>query len=241
VDTSIFDVDHPIVLDDGAAALWSRGAPAPLLVAALSRPGTRVLQMSDSRVELIVLAALLGAEALVRTDSPTAASAAELNAVCVQSVEQEPRDVDLLIVDDEPVPQHCVDAVLLCIGGAEISDGRIRVDVIESDVVVDHGAPPPSPHLRVPPARLEEVVTRTEHATDAFIGRRPNRWANHAFASSMRLVDNYRTASLERDALAVADIRRAHAQMRQAREELLAVRRSRSWRYTRFLRQLSGP
>jgi len=242
VDTSIFDVDNPIILDDGdTRALWDRHPPAALLVAALSRPGLRVLQVGDDRPELIVLAALLGAEAKFTTGAVGVTDIAMLNAVNVQPVSPGFGGLNLVIVNNAPIPPGSAGAVVLCNGSADASDSRVRVDVIASEVVVSTSAPPSAAHLLVPADRLEEVVTRTKHAAYAFSERQPNRWASQALESSMRLADKHRVASVERDARATEEVRRAQAQMRQAREELRAVRHSRSWRYTRFLRQLSGP
>ena len=91
------------------------------------------------------------------------------------------------------------------------------------------------------PEQVEDVVARVKHAVDAFTHRRPNPWGLNATSSALRWAQECQKQAQGAAEQADAEVARAHDQMRQAREELRGVRSSRSWRYTRFLRRMSGP
>jgi hypothetical protein len=233
VEYGVFAVDRPVVtLDDlDGPPLWERDAPAPLLLASLVGPGTRVLDEDAADPTLIVLAALLDGEAGTLRSGDVAARCAELNGVQLAKP-SEWTVPDVLI--DRGADSDVEAPIVLCMRQCR-HDSKVRLDVVGDAVVID-GPPRSGVHLCVDRERADVTAQAVSAAAHAFAVRQVDPWADRAHRAALGAVQQARQETRSSAAMAQEKAQRAFDQMQQALDELRAVRASRSWRYTAVLR-----
>lgn len=229
----VFAVDRPVVtLDDlDGPPLWERDAPAPLLLASLVGPGTRVLDQDAADPTLIVLAAMLEGEAGTLRSGDVAARCAEINGVQIAKT-NDWASLDVLI--DRGAGSDVEAPIVLCMRQCR-HNNKVRLDVVGDAVVID-GPPQPGVHLCVDRDRAEVTAQAVGAAAQAFAGRQVDPWADRAQRAALGAIQQARQETRSSAAVAQEKAQRAFDQMQQALDELRAVRASRSWRYTAVLR-----
>lgn len=238
----VFDVDYPVVLADDpqTAAVWDRMAPAPLMVAALSGPESRVLELNATDGLLSILAAALGSAVTVTTEqSEVVLRNAALNDVDVTVAREHTsgESLDLVIVHDQRAWVPLTVGAVIATGRVTI-DGLHRVDLIDQRLEVD-ACDDDRPHLLVDTQGLDTAVQRLQVAAAAFADRQRDSWVTRSVSAALRRAQQAEQAAERTSSVSQQDVRRAHDQMREALAELRAMRASRSWRYTEPIRQWS--
>lgn len=238
VDTSVFGIDHLVtLLPDGGPATWDGCDPGSLVTAVVRQlypGGVHDVGTPDGRLALL-------AKVLVPAQPATAWTALPAHAAQIrENAHLNAADIEVTdLADFAAGPSACLiivrspahlspalagnpHAILLLNTGAEAAPGY-------SVVGLDSGG---AATLLVRDTERDITADALATGTEALAQRAdpdvvPAQLANRSVESALRLVAKQQQ-----------EVDRARDQMRSARDACEAMRQSRSWRMTRFLRRL---
>lgn len=262
MDTSVFLVETPVpVLADGRTpTTWALEAPGPLVTAVIRQVHTGIIVDANTHSgHLAILAKTLApSQTAVACAAPEYAPTIHANA----SINNADVVIDELAAPPSPIEGHVALVIIRGMSDLPLAQtyGTARSILVlgpSSEEVtppqgmavlgLDREGRPcqdePAAVLLVRPEDLVEVQHALSEAIVARVDRSatdcvPTTWANRSVESALRLAHVVRQQEEQRSDSLRYEVERALDQMGAARKECESLRNSRSWRLTRFLREL---
>lgn len=260
----------PLIPDGPALPTWDRDAPAPLVTAVLRQEHlgpVHDIGTPDGHLALLakVVVPAQPATAWAATDDcvplirgNAAVNQADIEVADVRDLPQgtgpSPSDQACLVIIRTPEqlslalafgPPHAV----LILSGSGGDSTQVPVPSGYRELGLDGSGSADGPAASQLLVREDELDATLEalaageraFAQRSLTGSAPSVWANRSVESALRIVELQRRQQARHAAQMQRQVDRALDQMSAAREECEVMRRSRSWRITRFLRELNWP